>query len=60
MVAQGNSGLLIVERIKPGDSGMLHEAPGGSGDSGGTCSCDCEDFPRLEVLAHLGRGTGCG
>ena len=56
MGAQGNSGLLIVERIEPSDSGMLDEAPRGGGDGIGTYGCDCKDSLRLEVLARLGRG----
>ena len=63
MGAQGNSGLLIAERIELGDSGMLAEAPRGGGDCGGTCSWDCKDSLGLEVPARLGRGgllTGLG
>ena len=56
MGAQGNSGLVIAERIEPGDSGMLAEAPGGGGVYVCTCGCDCEDSPRPEVLARLGGG----
>ena len=56
MGTQGNSGLLIVEMIEPGNSGILAEAPRGGGDGGGTCSCDCENSLEPEVLARLGGG----
>ena len=52
--AQGKSGLMIVKRIEPGNSGMLAEVPGGVRDCGGTYGCDCEDSPRPEVVAYLG------
>ena len=56
MGVQGNSGLMIAERIELDDSGMLAEAPRGGGDCEGTCDCDCEDSLGLEVLAHFGKG----
>ena len=59
MGAQGNSGLVIAERIELGDSGMLAEEPGGGGDYVCTFGCDCEDSPRPEVLARLGGGGLC-
>ena len=61
--AQGNNGLMTIEMIEPGDSGMLAEAPRGGGDYGGTYGFDCEDSLRPEVLASLGGGglrTGHG
>ena len=57
--AQGKSGLITTERIESGESGMLVEAPGGSGDYGGTYGWDCKDFPGPEVLASLGGSVLC-
>ena len=55
MGAQGNSGLVITERIEPGDSGMLAEAPGGGGDYVCTCGYDCEDSFEARGPGPLGR-----
>ena len=60
--AQGKSGLITVDRMEPGDIGVLAEAPRGGVDYEGTCGWDWEDCPGLEVLARLGGGglsTGC-
>ena len=54
--AQGKSGLITIDRMKSGDSGVLAKAPEGGKDWGDFFGWDCEDSPGPEVQAHLGEG----
>ena len=54
--AEGNKGLIIADKMEPGEGGELVEASLGGGDCGGSYGWGCEDSLEPEVLARLGGG----